>query len=111
MESQDNHSTHAMDWLAQLKALNKALQEENRNLRCSHQKAIERLEKRLAIEEAYQESQKRFKTVFEESKFGNKIITEKLRIVQVNRALQKMLGYSEEELLGTKVWYYVHPTI
>lgn len=52
------------------------------------------------LESEYQRSQKRFRTVFEESVIGKKIIDDQLRIVKVNRAVLAMLGYSENELTG-----------
>jgi PAS domain S-box-containing protein len=46
----------------------------------------------------------RFETVFENSPFGNKIISSDLRIKQVNPALISLLGYDKkEELIGTKI--------
>lgn len=98
-----------MDRLAQLEAENKVLREEVMRLGSSHQSVTDKFENRLAIEEAYTESQHRFRTVFEQSKLGNKIITSDLQIVQVNQSLQMMLGYSEKELVGTKVLDYAHP--
>lgn len=98
-----------MNRLAQLEAENKALQVENARLRSSNQSTIGKLEKRLAIEATHKESRHRFKTIFEQSKLGKKIITDDLRIIQVNKALQHMLGYSKKELVDTKITAYAHP--
>ncbi len=55
----------------------------------------------------YQESQLRFKTVFEHSRLGNKIINPDLKILQVNSAMVALLGYdTKEELIGTKILDY-----
>jgi PAS domain S-box-containing protein len=55
----------------------------------------------------YQESQKRFRTVFESSRLGNKIISSDLKIQQVNPAMVTLLGYSsKEDLIGTKIIDY-----
>jgi PAS domain S-box-containing protein len=52
----------------------------------------------------YQVSQVRFRTVFESSRLGNKIIAPDLTIIEVNPALLTLLGYdSKEELIGTKI--------
>lgn len=109
MERQANSLHNSMDRLTQLELENKALREELILLRAREQSAIDNLEKRLVFEEAYQESQQRFKTVFEQSKLGNKIITSDLRIILVNHSLQVMLGYSEKELVGTTIVAYAHP--
>lgn len=102
MESQAGNSKNSSDRITQLEEENKALHEELKLLR------LER-KKQSAIEKSYEESQERFKTIFERSKFGNKIINSDLQIIQVNNALQVMLGYSEKELIGTKVTDYSHP--
>jgi two-component system sensor histidine kinase VicK len=109
MDSQNGSGQYSLSRLAQLEAENKALQEENIHLRASNQLAVRRLEERLAIEDTYKESALRFQTIFEQSILGNKIIADDLRIIKVNKALQTMLGYSEKELVGTKVLEYVHP--
>lgn len=54
-------------------------------------------------------SQTRFKTIFDQSSFGNKIIDANLCITQVNAAMVKLLGYTAEELLGTKITDIAHP--
>ena len=60
-----------------------------------------------AKNDEYQESQLRFRTVFERSRHGNKIINSDLEIVQVNPAMVRLLGYDrKEELIGTKIIYY-----
>ena len=58
----------------------------------------------------YQESQTRFRTVFENSRLGNKIISQDLKILQVNHALIKILGYnSKDVLVGTRILEYSPP--
>jgi PAS domain S-box-containing protein len=57
---------------------------------------------------AYQQTQVRFRTVFENSRLGNKIITPDLKILQVNSALVAMLGYDrKEDIIGTFIMDYV----
>jgi len=62
-----------------------------------HQQEKDRLQKE------YQLSQNLFRTIFEQSSLGNKIIDHNLRIIKVNQALLNILGYTYEELLGKKI--------
>ena len=60
--------------------------------------------------QAFQESQLRFTTVFEQSRLGNKIIGSDLKILQINAALVALLGYSrKEELIGARIVDYAPP--
>lgn len=57
--------------------------------------------------EDYNESQGRFRTVFECSRLGNKIINADLVILQINPAMVALLGYErKEEIVGTKIMDY-----
>jgi len=50
----------------------------------------------------------RFRTVFESSRLGNKIIDSYLNILQVNPSLVKLLGFeNKEQVIGTKIFDYV----
>jgi two-component system sensor histidine kinase VicK len=71
--------------------------------------AIEKLEEEIDIRKEYEESQQRFETIFYQSKQGNKIISSDLRILQVNKVLPKMLGYTQKEMLGSQATEYAHP--
>jgi PAS domain S-box-containing protein len=56
---------------------------------------------------AYQESQTIFKTIFEESRLGNKIINSDLTILEANAALVSLLGFTtKEEIVGTRILEY-----
>jgi len=58
----------------------------------------------------YEQSQVRFRTVFENAPLGQKIITPDLTIRQVNQAVVDMLGFSRpDELMGHKILEYAHP--
>jgi PAS domain S-box-containing protein len=58
----------------------------------------------------YQESQTRFRTVFEASRLGNKIINSDLKILQVNAAMVALLGYSsKDEIIETAILDYTPP--
>jgi two-component system sensor histidine kinase VicK len=85
------------------------LEVENQRLRSDIAAALFKLEEQVAIEKRYEESQSRFQTIFYQSKLGNKIIAPDLRVLQINDALQVMLGYSEAEIVGTKIIEYAHP--
>ena len=58
----------------------------------------------------YQESQDRFRTVFDNSPFGQQIITSDLVIRQVNGAVLEMLEYDRpEDVVGHQMLEFVHP--
>ena len=56
-----------------------------------------------------EESKERFRSVFECSAVGMALVGHDGRWAQVNRALCEMLGYSEQELLGTNFQSLTHP--
>jgi len=56
---------------------------------------------------ALQQHHERFLTIFERSRLGNKIIDKDLRILEVNMALVKLLGYDlKDEIIGTRIFDY-----
>jgi PAS domain S-box-containing protein len=92
-----------METIKSLKNEIAALLAENRLLR-SAESAKDSSTQELLM---YQESQIRFRTVFEYSRLGNKIISSDLKIRQVNPALVTLLGYtSKEEIIGTQILDY-----
>ncbi|WP_426061247.1 PAS domain-containing sensor histidine kinase [Hymenobacter sp. B1770] len=61
-------------------------------------------------DERYQQSQERFRTVFENAPLGQKIITPDLVIRQANPAVVQMLGCaSVKDLVGRKIMEFSHP--
>jgi two-component system sensor histidine kinase VicK len=89
-----------------LEEQNAALREENRQLRAAC--GVAQAQQTEANEE--EQRQARFRTVFENSPFGQKIITPDLTIRQANRAVVKMLGCrSVEDLVGHKIMEFAHP--
>ena len=64
---------------------------------------------RLRVERKLRESEARFREVFEHAPSGMGVSGLDARILQVNGALCQMLGYSEEELLGTAWADVTHP--
>jgi PAS domain S-box-containing protein len=87
-----------------------ALEKKNAELTAENERLREEARRLADITHAFQESQNRFRTVFEASRLGNKIIAADLRILQVNAALVKLLGYAtKEELIGTLILDYSPP--
>jgi two-component system sensor histidine kinase VicK len=97
------------DTSTQLQAQVLVLQAENKLLRADILVARFKLEQQILIEQRYEESQSRFETIFYKSRMGNKIIAPDLRILQINDVMQDMLGYSEKEIVGTKIVDFAHP--
>jgi len=54
----------------------------------------------------FEECNGRFEGVFEHTSAASKIINSDLEILKVNRALVELLGFSEAELVGTKIMDY-----
>ncbi|MBD2715185.1 PAS domain S-box protein [Microvirga sp. STR05] len=80
------------------------LEAENRALR----EEIARLKAQPAAELA--QKQERFRTVFENSPLGQKIITPDLVIRQANQALATMLGFERgQDLVGRRILEFAHP--
>ncbi|WP_426061482.1 PAS domain-containing sensor histidine kinase [Hymenobacter sp. B1770] len=85
---------------------NAALREENRRLRAG--RTVARAEQ--AESDDREQQQERFRTVFENSPFGQKIITPDLVIHQANRAVVEMLGCVHlDEVVGHQIREFAHP--
>ncbi|WP_374951036.1 ATP-binding protein [Mucilaginibacter sp.] len=78
-------------------------------LRRRCEKTEAQLNQRLKVEEQLRESQERFEIIFNKSNVAHKIINRKLEILELNQALVDLLGYSKDEILGTKILDYTHP--
>lgn len=109
MAKQVDDLINAHQGITQLEEENKSLQEEIKALRSKYEAALVNHEKQSLLEKRYEESQVRFRTIFEQSQLGSKIIGPALQIIQVNHALEMMLGYSEKKLQGTRIIEYAHP--
>lgn len=103
MEERKVDVTHPDDLVKSLQNEIAALESEIRQLKASAKSdGID-----AKIQADYQESQNRFRTVFESSRLGNKIISSNLKIQQVNSAMVSLLGYNcKEDLIGTKIIDY-----
>ena len=85
---------------------NAALREENRRLRAGQVLA----QAEQAASDDHELQQARFRTVFENSPFGQKIITPDLLIQQANQAVVKMLGCaSAADVVGHEILEFTHP--
>ena len=83
-----------------------ALREENQQLRSGH--TVARAQQ--AESDARELQQARFQTVFENSPFGQKIITPDLLIRQANQAVLTMLACTSlEEVVGHQILEFAHP--
>lgn len=79
------------------------LKEDIRHLE-SEVSALKLLQKKKdRLEHQYNNSQIKFKTVFEQSSLGHKFIDADLKIIKVNKTLIKLLGYSKSELIGSRI--------
>ncbi|WP_426061244.1 PAS domain-containing protein [Hymenobacter sp. B1770] len=89
-----------------LEAQNAALREEIRRLGAGQ--VVARAHQ--AESDDQEQQRERFRTVFENSPFGQKIITPDLTIRQANRAVLEMLGCAgEADLVGHKIQEFAHP--
>lgn len=86
------------------------LKKQNTELTVENERLREQARQLADVTRAYQESLSRFRAVFEASRLGNKIIAADLKILQVNAALVKLLGYSDkEDIIGTLILDYSPP--
>jgi len=64
---------------------------------------------RARFEEALRESEDRFRRVFEDGPVGMALLGTDYRIVKVNNAMCRMLGYTERELMNMTFVDFTHP--
>ncbi|WP_400190472.1 ATP-binding protein [Hymenobacter sp. B81] len=84
----------------------RALRAENEQLR----RELSAQARPAGPDQQYEQSQARFRTVFEESPLGQKIIDDGLLIRQANAALVTMLGYQHvDQLVGRGILEFAHP--
>ncbi len=103
MKDEIKYSSDLMNTIKSLESEIDALKKENQRLIYNSNLANTNTE-------AHREYDARFKTIFEFSRLGNKVITADLTILQVNPAMVALLGYSEqEEIIGTRILDYSPP--
>src|SRR5690242_796119 len=64
---------------------------------------------RVVAEQARWDSETRFRTVFGAAVIGIGVADTTGRIIEVNHALAEMVGHSEDALLSSAIWTFVHP--
>ncbi len=72
------------------------------------QYTIRDISRRKAIEDARWKAESRFRTLFQKAAIGIAIIDAVGSIIECNPALEKMLGYSEKEMLGKHFADFTH---
>jgi PAS domain S-box-containing protein len=96
MPLEKNNSKSSPDAVEALTRENEALKKEIVQLRSAESNAS-----------GDYKSESFFRTVFEKSRLGNKIIGPDLKILQVNQAMVKLLGFdTKEEIIGTRILDY-----
>ncbi|MBX6363882.1 MAG: PAS domain S-box protein, partial [Gemmatimonadetes bacterium] len=70
---------------------------------------VEDITARKRTEEALRESEARFRTVFEQSAIGIALCDLHGRLLETNPALQRLLGYTADELRGMRFAELMHP--
>jgi PAS domain S-box-containing protein len=95
MREPEDVSINDLDLINSLKKENVKLKEELEQLKSSG----------VSLHHSdYENSQTRFRSIFEHSSLGNKVISSDLKIIQVNPALVKLLGYDfKEEIIGKRI--------
>lgn len=102
MTSQEQQLQELTDLVSSLQAENLALKQNNR---AEH----EQRDVNDAAGETLRLGQLRYRTIFENSLLGNKIISSDLKILQVNQRLVNLLGYaSKKDLIGHEILEFAH---
>jgi PAS domain S-box-containing protein len=64
---------------------------------------------RLSAKQALDMSEARFRSIFEFTTVGIKVLDLDGKILQTNYAFQSMIGYTDEELVGNPFYKFLHP--
>ena len=70
---------------------------------------VEDITERKRAEELLRESEERFRTIFENAGLGTALVDRQGHPIKCNPALQKMLGFTEEELRSMAFTAFTHP--
>ncbi len=69
----------------------------------------EEITERLSVVQALHESEERFRSIFDSTTLGIKVLDLDGVILQTNPAFQLMMGYSESELVGRYFYSFLYP--
>jgi PAS domain S-box-containing protein len=69
----------------------------------------EQITERLSAKEALNVSEERFRSIFESTTLGIKVLDLEGKILQTNPAFQSTIGYSEAELIGRHFYSFIYP--
>ncbi len=64
---------------------------------------------RMSTTEALDLSEERFRSIFETTSLGIKVLDLNGHIIQTNAAFERIIGYSEPEILGRRFYDFLHP--
>jgi PAS domain S-box-containing protein len=82
-------------------------------LAVEHYLLVESLRKEISgrrtVERALQDTEERFRSIFESTTLGIKVLDLDGNIVQINPAFGGIVGYPNDELVGTHFSRYIHP--
>jgi len=67
------------------------------------------ISEKLHVEEALKISEERFRSIFDSTALGIKVLDLSGSILQINLAFQKMLGYKEAEIVGRHFYDFIYP--
>ena len=70
---------------------------------------VQDITERKRAEELLRESEERFRTIFENAGLGTSLVDRQGRPIKCNAAIQKMLGFTENELLNMAFTDFTHP--
>ena len=89
--------------------LEELVEERTTALRSTNTQLRRGIDERRSSEESMRQSELRFRRVFEFTPVGIAIVDASTAILRSNRALQEMLGYTEDELGGMSIREMSHP--
>ena len=70
---------------------------------------VQDISARKRAEELLRESEQRFRTIFENEGLGTSLVDRQGHPIKCNPAIQKMLGFTEEELRSMAFTAFTHP--
>lgn len=107
-KSKEMERAHTQNLEQEVKERTREITIKNRELKNTLQELKQEVSERKKAEEALRESEKKYRTVVEES-FDGIFVQKGSKIVFASRRLHEMLGYGQGELLGLDHWLVYHP--